>query len=145
MKDNELTFALALNSDGVFSKNHFGDADVFVLCKYENNKIIDVEPIPNVYKNADESTEHGSKSKGKGITSYLKEKGVRILVSMQFGKNIKIVAKHFVPVIIRDIEPNTVKSVLVENINMLEDALKFPDEGFRIFNVSNGIMKSVTK
>ena len=143
MEKDILIFAFALNNEGVFSDNHFGDTDSFSICKYDKGKIVDVESVPNKFKTADESTEHGSKSKGEGIISHLKNFGVKVLVSKQFGRNIKLVSRHFVPVIVKDDNPDKVKDVLIEHINWLDDAFMYPKKRYKLFNIGKGVMKTI--
>ena len=137
----KITFALALNNDGVFEKRHFGDTDKFSIYTYENHKLSFIEELPNTFKSMDEVHEHGSKKKGNAIIDFLKEKGVSVLVSKQFGRNIKMVNQHFVPVIIAEDKPNQAVEILQKNMDWFKDELQNRKENYMLFHIKNGILK----
>ena len=137
----KVTFALALNNEGVFEKRHFGDTDKFAIYKFEDNELRFHEETSNSFKTMDEVQEHGSKKKGDAIIAFLKEKGVSVLVSKQFGRNIKMVNKHFVPVIIAEDKPEQVLEVLLKRMNWFTDELKNRKENYMLFHIKNGILK----
>lgn len=136
------TFALALNKEGVFEKKHFGDSDKFAIYNFENKKLSLQEVLPNTFKSMDEVVEHGSKKKGDAIISFLKEKGVRVLVSKQFGKNIKMVNQHFIPVIIAEDNSEQAIGILFKHMKWFKDELKNRQTNFMLFRINNGILKS---
>ena len=59
----KITFAFALNNDGLFEKRHFGDTDKFAIYQFENNELSFIEELPNSFKTMDEVQEHGSKKR----------------------------------------------------------------------------------
>jgi hypothetical protein len=89
----------------------------------------------------DEGQEHGSKMKGNLIISFLKEKGVSVLVSKMFGQNIKMVNQHFVPVIIDEEKPETVLGILHKNMDWLKDEIINRNQNHMLFHIKNGIIK----
>ncbi|MCF6358380.1 MAG: hypothetical protein L3J54_11295 [Draconibacterium sp.] len=135
-----ITFALALNEEGVFERRHFGDTDKFAIYKFGDGELTFIEEWPNTFKDMDEVHEHGSKKKGNAIISFLKEKGVSVLVSKQFGRNIKMVNQHFVPVIIAEDEPEQVLSILHKKVNWFKDELKNRETDYMLFHIKNGIL-----
>jgi len=137
----KITFALALNNNGIFEKRHFGDTDKFAIYRFENKELKFQEEISNSFKTMDEVQEHGSKKKGNAIISFLKEKGVSVLVSKQFGRNIKMVNQHFVPVIIAEDKPEQVIDILQKRMNWFKDELKNRTENYMLFHIKNGILK----
>ena len=141
----KVTFALALNDDGIFEKRHFGDTDKFAIYRFENKELDFVEELSNTFKTMDEVQQHGSKKKGDAIISFLKEKGVSVLVSKQFGRNIKMVNQHFVPVIIAEDKPEQVLEVLLKRMNWFKDELKNRKENYMLFHIKNGILKMHVK
>ena len=141
----KITFALALNNKGVFEKRHFGDTDKFAIYKFENNELLFQEELLNTFKTMDEVQEHGSKKKGNAIISFLKEKGVSVLVSKQFGRNIKMVNQHFVPVIIFEDNPKQVTDILQKQMDWFKDELQNRKTNFMLFHIKNGILKSHIK
>ncbi len=140
-----ITFALALNEEGVFERRHFGDTDKFAIYKFGDGELTFIEEWPNTFKDMDEVQEHGSKKKGNAIISFLKEKGVSVLVSKQFGRNIKMVNQHFVPVIIAEDEPEQVLSILHKKVNWFKDELKNRETDYMLFHIKNGILKMHVK
>ena len=141
----KITFAFALNNSGVFEKRHFGDTDKFAIYTYENHELLFVDELPNTFKTMDEVHQHGSKKKGNAIISFLKEKGVSVLVSKQFGRNIKMVNQHFVPVIIAEDKPEQVLAVLLKQMNWFKDELKNRETDYMLFHIKNGILKMHVK
>jgi predicted Fe-Mo cluster-binding NifX family protein len=137
----KITFAFALNNDDVFENKHFGETDKFVIFTYEKSNLIFKEEAPNKFNISDEKYEHGSEKKANAIISFLKDKGVNVLVSKQFGKNLKKVNQHFVPVIISEEQPEQVAQILVKNINWFKDELKNRKSDFMLFQVKTGILK----
>lgn len=137
----KITFALALNNEGIFEKRHFGDSDKFAIYTYENHELSLKEELPNTFKSMDEVQEHGSKKKGNSIISLLKEQGVSMLVSKQFGRNINMVNQHFVPVIIAEDKPEQVLDILQKHMNWFKDELKNRKENYMLFHIKNGILK----
>ena len=85
-----LRFAFAVNENDQFEKKHFGDADKYLIFRQEDDKIVFLSEEINRFKMMDEEVEHGSKRKGNAIIEFLKKKEVNVLVSRQFGKNIKL-------------------------------------------------------
>jgi len=137
----KVTFALALNNEGYFEKRHFGDTEKFAIYRFENKELLFQEEIFNSFKTMEEAHEHGSKKKGNAIIAFLKEKGVSVLVSKQFGRNIKMVNQHFVPVIITEDKPEQVLEVLLKRMNWFKDELKNRKENYMLFHIKNGILK----
>ena len=140
-----ITFAFALNNDGIFEKRHFGDTDKFAIYTFNKYELSFVEELPNSFKTMDEIQEHGSKKKGNAIISFLKEKGVSILVSKQFGKNIKMVNQHFIPVIIAEDKPEQVLEILQKQMDWFKDELKNRETNYMLFYIKNGILKMHVK
>ena len=141
----KITFALALNEDGIFEKMHFGDSDKFAIYTYEKHELSLKEELPNTFKSMDEVQEHGSKKKGNAIISFLKEKEVSVLVSKQFGRNIKMINQHFVPVIIAEDKPEQVLAILHKHMNWFKDELQNRDTNYMLFHIKNGIIKMHVK
>ncbi len=141
----KMTFAFALNNEGIFEKRHFGDTDKFAIYTFENNELKFQEEVLNTFKTMDEVQLHGSKKKGQAIIAFLKEKEVSVLVSKQFGKNIKMVNKHFIPVIISEDKPEQVHDIMLKRIDWFEDELKNRDTDYMLFYIKNGILKMHVK
>lgn len=138
----KLTFAFAVNNQGLFENNHFGEAENYAIYTSSENEFQLSEVLPNPMKNKHMEGKHGLKDKALQIISVLKEKEVNVLVSRQFGKNISIVNQHFIPVIIHEDNPEQVIEILSRNINWLKDELKNRDSDYMLFRIKTGILKS---
>ena len=136
-----LCFAFAVNEANQFGKKHFRDADKYLIYKQDGDEIKLFSEEINIFKTFDKEVEHGSKKKGNAIINFLKEKGVSVLVSKQFGRNIKMVNQHFVPVIIAEDEPENAVEVLQKHMNWFEDELQNRKENYMLFHIKNGILK----
>jgi len=141
-----LRFAFAVNNDNRFENKHFGDADKYLIYKEAADNILFVSEEINKFKLLDEEHEHGSKKKGNAIIKFLKEKEVNVLVSMQFGKNIKMVNEHFIPVRISLEHPDEIINVLSKQLHWIKDEWENKSSDFKLFKIKSGILKSsITK
>ncbi len=143
--EQSIRFAFALNANNQFAKRHFGDADKFLLVTWRDQEIVEELEIPNAFKSYDEEHEHGSGAKGKMISQMLREYRVQVIVSRQFGRNIRVVSQHFVPVVIYEAMPASVKTVLAKNLNWLADEINSTGEFYKLFIMKNGILKTKAK
>ena len=137
-----LRFAFAVNNDNQFEKKHFGDADKYLIYQEELEKIVLSSEELNRFKLLDEEVEHGSRKKGKAIIEFLKGKNVNVLVSRQFGKNIKMINVHFIPVIISFEKPDEVIQILSRHIHWIKDEWEHKESNFKLFTIKSGILKS---
>lgn len=137
----KITFALALNDVNNFEKKHFGNSDKFAIYSYKKNQLSFINEFANTFKSQDEGEEHGSKMKGNAIISFLAEKGVSVLVSKQFGRNINMVNQHFIPVVIDEEKPEKVLAILQKHIDWFKDELTNRSENYMLFLIKNGILK----
>lgn len=137
----KIIFAFALNSEKQFQNKHFGEAETYAFYEYKNKQISFLEEAENQFLQADEEIKHGSAEKAGAIISFLKEKGVSVLVSKQFGKNVKRVSEHFIPVIISEENPGEVEKILEEYIKWIADELKNRSSNYMLFRINTGILK----
>jgi predicted Fe-Mo cluster-binding NifX family protein len=137
-----LQFAFAVDNDNQFQKRHFGDADKYLIYKEEGDEIKFVHGIKNQYKMLDEEVEHGSERKGNAIIQFLKKLGVNVLVSQQFGKNIRLVNTHFIPVIISMESPDEVIQILSRHLYWIKDEWGKDASHFKLFTIKSGILKT---
>ena len=86
-----IIYAFAINNNGMFENEHFGEADKFMIYKADSNGFNLISEKVNDFKSEDENHKHGLKSKGEAISKFFREFKVNALVSRQFGKNIKMV------------------------------------------------------
>ncbi|MCD4697358.1 MAG: hypothetical protein K8S16_14075, partial [Bacteroidales bacterium] len=128
-----------------FEKKHFGDADKYLIYQEESDKIVLSSEELNRFKLLDEEAEHGSRKKGKAIIEFLKGKNVNVLVSRQFGKNIKVINAHFIPVIISSETPDEVIQILTRHLHWIKDEWKHKKSNFNLFTIKAGILKTSVK
>lgn len=138
----DIKLALAVSHSNLFESRHFGDADKYLIYKWNNGKAVLQDEMVNKFQNADEDEQHGSRKKGEAIITLLKKQDVKVLVSRQFGKNIKLVSRSFVPVIVQTETPNEAIEVMEKHIHWIEDELINMTEGYHLFTMKSGILKS---
>jgi len=141
----EILLAFAANLSNNFESIHFGDANKYLIYKYTDSEFIFLKEEINHFKNSDENKTHGSQKKGRVIIEFLKGIGVQVLVSKQFGKNIKMVNRHFIPVIINTEKPDDVIPMLKKHMKWIEDELKNRPEEYKLFTITNGVLKTIIK
>ena len=145
MNEKPLVFAFALDENGQFKNSHFGDAIRFGIYHMEDGGLILKDKISNPLKDADEN-EHGSRKKGNSIISFLKDLGVNILVSLQFGPNIKMVNNHFIPVIVADNDTESVIPELKRQAQWFCDEIENQPDSYKVFRIrENGIQKKAVQ
>ena len=140
-----LKFAFAVNKENKFNNRHFGDADKYFIYGQVDHELVLIGEEINNFKLLDEEHEHGSKRKGNAIIKLLKEKEVNVLVSMQFGKNIKIVNEYFIPVIIHSENPEDAVDILNKHLHWIKDEWDNNSSDYKLFTIKSGILKSSIK
>jgi len=140
-----LKFAFAVNKENQFDKRYFGDAYKYLIYEQVDDEIMLIGEEINNFKLFDEEHEHGSKKKGDAIIKLLKEKEVNVLVSMQFGKNIKMVNEYFIPVIIHSEKPEDAIEILNKHLHWIKDEWGKNKSNFKLFTIKAGILKSSIK
>lgn len=135
-----LKFAFAVDNNGNFQNKHFGDAEKYIIFEHDSKNLVFTDEINNINKNIDEKTKHGSKKKGNAVIDFLKNINVNILVSRQFGKNVKMINKHFIPVLaVNDTIDNVIK-ILEKKSVQLNEELNSKKTDFGIFRLANGML-----
>jgi len=142
MKNHNIRFALAVNRTNKFEAKHFGDVDKYLIYEYNNDVFTLVSVQINKFKNQDNEHNHGSKEKAKSIIEILKINGVKVLVSPQFGGNIKMINQHFIPIAIRNLDSENVFDILKKHMKWIIDELEINPPEYRLFSINTGILKS---
>lgn len=75
----------------------------------------------------------------------LKDSGAVIVVSKQFGKNIKIINNYFIRVIIYNEDRDSTLHILYQNINVLADELQNKTSAYNTFIIKNGLLQRAGK
>ena len=140
-----LKFAFAVDKNGNFQDDHFGEADKYLFYEEIESSLVLISEEVNSHKNDDESHEHGLKKKGNALSSMLIDKQVNVLVAKQFGRNIKIVSKHFIPVLISSDEPKEAEETLGKHLHWLRDEWEKETDQYNLFTMKSGILKSAVK
>ncbi|MGM0621434.1 MAG: NifB/NifX family molybdenum-iron cluster-binding protein [Bacteroidota bacterium] len=138
----EMKCAFALSRDNRFEEKFFGKADNFVIYKLVNDELKFEKQMINPYKNVENDGTLNLEEKGQSVIKLLKKQGVSVLVSRQFGENIKMVNKHFIPVIIKKEKPEDVVAVLQKHHNWLLDELANKSSGYMLFQIKEGVLKT---
>ena len=142
MNNKSIRFAFAVDQFNSFKPKHFGDAEKYLIYEWINNEIIFLKEETNRFKNSDEEQTHGSQKKGEAIIDFLKGLNINVLVSRQFGKNIQMVNRHFIPVIVFEDIPGKAIMALSKHIKWIVDELNNKPDDFKLFTVKNGVLKT---
>ncbi len=133
-----IKFAFALNNDNEFAKKHFGDSDKFIISEWNGKGFAEFVTEKNIFKDSDNDVgehHHGDKNKGEQIVRFLKSKNVKVLMSKQFGRNIKIINQHFIPVITSSDDLDHAMQKLPMHISSIEEQLNQTPENFKLVDL----------
>ena len=136
-----INIAFALSQSGAFEKKHFGDADKYHIYHLSDEKYQLLYEEENPCKFMDESSGHGTDNKALNIIDFLHQKKVSILVSRQFGANIKHIVKHFIPVEVSEEIPSKVQTILLKHMRWLNEELDKQPDHYNKFVINKGILK----
>ncbi len=140
--ETKIKFAFAVNTNNLFLRKHFGDADKFLIYEVQNDSLQITEEVKNLFKDHESKKVHGSLTKGTSIIEFLKSKGVTTLVSKKFGQNLKLVSKHFIPIIIFEDEPENALEIIYKHMHWIQDEWINKDKDFSVFTIKSGILKT---
>jgi predicted Fe-Mo cluster-binding NifX family protein len=145
MNSKSIRFAFAVNQHYAFEPQNFGNAEKFLIYEWVNNEFFFLKEEANRFKNLDDDHKSGSERKGKVIIDFLKSLQINVLVSIKFGRNIQMVNRNFIPVIVFSETPDEVKLALKKHIKWIEDELNNNPEEFKLFTINKGILKTAIK
>lgn len=114
-----------------------------MIYEWNGTEITWLKEVLNAAISDDEISEHGSKKKGLTIIEQLKKEDTKTLVSRQFGRNIKMINQHFIPVIIDKETPKDALEALSKHMRWIEDELNSNKDEFKLFTIKTGILKTV--
>ena len=140
-----LRFAFAVNSDAHFENIHFGEAKKFLIYEEKRDGMEFVTEEKNPFGDADHEIGHGDRKKGEAIIGLLKKNNVHVLVSRQFGKNIRLINDHFIPVIVTRENLDEVIRVLNRHLHWIKEEWEHNDSNHKLFTIKSGILKSYVK
>ncbi|WP_195715196.1 NifB/NifX family molybdenum-iron cluster-binding protein [Ancylomarina sp. 16SWW S1-10-2] len=141
--NKNIKFAFAVNHSNTFESRHFGDADKFLVFEWNGSEMLLQDELINIFKSFDEAQEHGSQKKGKSIIELLQKNNIQVLVSKQFGLNIKMVNQFFILVVIDKETSDEVLKILSNHIVWIEDELQNNLNDFKLFSIRKGILKTI--
>ena len=61
---------------------------------------------------------------------------------MQFGKNIKMIDKHFIPINVSNSEVNDIIKAIEKNVKWINEEAINKDTDYMLFRINNGIFES---
>ena len=136
----KIKLALAVNHAEVFEHKHFGEAEKFLIYKWEATQLVFQQAIENPL--AQTSLERHSPEKAEQLIILLKELGINILVSRQFGGNIKKVNAFFIPVQIGSSTLEESLPILKKQMKWIEEELLQNAGNYKLFNLQKGTIKT---
>src|SRR6056297_3450094 len=118
---NSFIIACATNEGQRLIDRHFGEAGRYDLYELKSDSATFLRSVENNVpeENAHEDR-HGDPEKAQNIGGLLRPFGVQVLVSGQFGQNLKRVKRSFVPVIVRSFEISEVLQLLQMNFDEIQ-------------------------
>lgn len=134
----KIRLAIAVNAENEFEERHFGDTYKFLIYEFKDDIFILISEQINIYKNLP----HGTKGKGNSITELLKKHEINVLISKQFGKNLQIVNKSFIPVTVSHNTPKEIIEIIKKQIHLFESEWNNATTDYRLYTINAGIMKS---
>lgn len=132
MDQEKIRFAFALGTNEQFEPKHFGEAEKYAIYEWNDCNMNFITSIRNPMKDFDEEQLHGSRMKGSGIIDLLKKEKVNVVVSRQFGRNIKMINQHFIPVIVRVNKPSEAYRFLKNHIQWIQNELLKEGSGYEL-------------
>lgn len=136
-----LRFAFALNKENHFEKQFFGNADKFMIYELVSGKLEKVFEIENECKDEAFNNTGIDEKKAENITKKLIANDVKVIVSKQFGQNIKLVNEYFIPIKIFSDNPDDAILAINNHVHWIEDELRNFSSGYKLFIIKSGILK----
>ncbi len=138
----KMKIAIAVSHQNSIENQHFGDADKFLF--YEAREGIlgligeQANPFKNVHGNHGHGNGHRHGRKAVAVTRFFQEEGVEVLVSKQFGPNIREVCRHFVPVLVSVHDIDAAKAKVEDNLQSLAQELRGHPGQHNILRIMEG-------
>jgi|SRR6056297_1696349 len=118
---NDFIIACATDEGQRLIDRHFGDAGRYDLYELKSDSVTFLRSVVNTAPEEKAHEEsHGDPEKAQNIGGLLRPFGVQVLVSGQFGQNLKRVKRSFVPVIVRKFEIAEVLQLLQINFDEIQ-------------------------
>lgn len=118
---NSFIIACATDEGPRLIDRHFGEAGRYDLYELKSDSATFLRTVKNTVPEEKAHKErHGDPEKAQNIGGLLKPFGLQVLVSRQFGQNLKMVKRGFVPVIVRSFEIYEVLQLLQMNFDEIQ-------------------------
>ncbi len=137
-----LRFAFAVNNQNLFEDRFFGEADKFLIYQLESGQLEQIYEVVNDNKSELKENNSDNNEKVDILIKDLLENDIKVIVSKQFGENIRIVNEYFIPVIISSENPEEVMEIINKHIHWIKDELNNFNSGYKLFTIKSGILKS---
>jgi predicted Fe-Mo cluster-binding NifX family protein len=140
----KLRVACATDNGEDLINRHFGDAESYLIYDVDDQNYEKVKEINNSTEEhkGDEEDVHADSEKARNIKELLKEEGVQVLLSRQFGPNIKSVRNYFVPVIAKKLRLIDAVKMLKNNLHLVKHQWQKEEERKHIVLDGNNYHRS---
>ena len=137
-----LKFAFAVNNDHTFNNRFFGEADKFLVYRLNEGKIEFEGEIGNRREIREiDLTELNLRTDA--IFKDLISNEIKVIVSKDFGKNLKLVNEYFIPVKVLSDNLNGAIDAIQDHLHWILDELDNFSSGYKLFTIKSGILKTV--
>ena len=137
-----LRFAFAVNNQNLFEDRFFGEADRFIIYQLVSGQLEQIYEVVNDNKSELKENNSDNNEKVDILIKNLLENDIKVIVSKQFGENIRIVNEYFIPVIISSESPEEAVGIINRHIHWIKDELNNFSSGYKLFTIKSGILKS---
>ncbi|MFO7829539.1 MAG: hypothetical protein R6V23_13010 [Bacteroidales bacterium] len=137
-----LRFAFAINKQNQFDERFFGNADKFAIYELVSGRLEQLFEIENEFKDDAIDDLKINEQKAESITKKLLTNDIKVIVSKQFGENIKLVNEYFIPVKIFSDLPDDAIQAINSHVHWIQDELNNFRSGYKLFTIKSGILKT---
>ena len=137
-----LRFAFDVNNDNHFEDGFFGDADKFLIYQVVSGQLEQIYEVVNDNKSELKENNSDNNEKVDILIKHLLENDIKVIVSKQFGENLRIVNEYFIPVIISSENPEEAVEIINNHLHWIKDELNNFSSGYKLFTIKSGILKS---
>lgn len=136
----KIRLALAVNQAEVFEYKYFGEAEKFLIYEWEASQLLYQQAINNPLIQT--GMERHYPEKVEQLIVVLKEQGINVLVSRQFGENIRMINDLFIPVQVGTSTQEESLSILKKKMKWIEEELLQNAGNYKLFKLGKGTIKS---
>ena len=137
-----LRFAFAVNIENQFEDIFFGDAYKFLIYEIVTGELKPINEVVNDFGSELQENKSDNNEKADFLIKHLLGNDIKVIVSKQFGKNIRIINEYFIPVIISSESPEETVGIINNHLHWIKDELNNFSSGYKLFTINSGILKS---